>query len=130
MLRKEPELNDDFLQRTALEGWTLSPWMESGVFRNPEQEDALNKNKRLEESKVCAENDKQAAVSGALMGRYGGRRHGKERRTAMTNLSREFLSDQAVCTHHRPWLRKRRTLCVCRHSTLQFTTITLLVVFG
>lgn len=71
MLRKEPELNDDFLQRTALEGWMLSPWMDSRVFRNPEQEDELNKNKRLKENKVCAENDKQAAVSGALMGRYG-----------------------------------------------------------
>lgn len=49
----------------------------------------------------------------------------------MTKLSRESVSDQAVCTHHRPWLRKKmHTLCVYRHSTLQFTTITLLVVFG
>lgn len=70
MLMKEPELNDDFLQRTALEGWTLSHRIER-VFRNPEQEDELNKNKKLKESKVCAGNDKQAAGSGALLGGYG-----------------------------------------------------------
>lgn len=49
------------LQRMALEAWMHSHWMESRVFRNPEQED--EQKQKLKESKVRAENDKQAAVS-------------------------------------------------------------------
>lgn len=33
------------------------------VFRNSKQEEALNENKRLKESKVCAGNYKQSVVS-------------------------------------------------------------------